>query len=83
MADQDDKKMAVSEWEKECGLLLSTDEDSILNKSLTKSAFLKLADDKGFKGCDFDGREKWLADNGHDVSRHNMRDVNLQAREKS
>ena len=68
----------VKQWEKEHNVILLADLSQA--KKVTREEFRQSMIDDGFTGINFEDREKFLVDNGYEVTRKNMLDSNLSHR---
>lgn len=73
-------KKTVEKWEKEAGLILLDTEGISLKKSMDREEFDALVEKVGAAGIDYKTREKWLKDNGYDVTRDNIRNATLPSK---
>lgn len=74
-------KNTVEYWEKKQGkIILNTDDINLLEK-MTIEEFTDLADKNMYSPVDYSFREKWLRDNGYEVTRENMVNADLTPKE--
>lgn len=73
-----DEKKQIKEWEAEAGQIIH---DVKGTEEVTRKEFTKLANKNGFTAVAYEDRVKFLREHGYKVTRKNMIDVNLSARQ--
>lgn len=70
----------VSEWEQENGVIF-TDDNVDLKSKVTADEFEKLRQQHVWAAVNVEARTKWLKDNGYDVTRENLVNVDLPSKQ--
>lgn len=74
-----DQSKTIAEWEREKGVMFLDARKHPVNKKVTEDEFMEIlqTSEGEYRGVTHDDREKWLKDNGYDVTRANMLDPDL------
>lgn len=74
----ENEKKTVAQWEQDLAIMLNTD-DVELDSVVDRNEFDVIARDNGYIGVNHEERKKWLAENGYEDSRENLRNDQLAA----